>query len=274
MIMLPDNDKDAKALQEKSKKMEQANALWENGKKDEAIEIYASEIESSERPDALSVKRTAEYHFEKDDKERATHFVNLAVENWVKLSLEPKELHDICTKAETTRDRKLKEKRLQGLAEQKAKAAESLKKELDKFPLSGNTPEVETRKLRHLIVKAVSRDNMSFEINDRLGHPTQKIIQVRWQISDNLTNRLMRRGAMMDIEAILKAVDESGIACFEVKVSGNFPLVEKFGNTSNSVVTKATYKGSTIQRINWPNFITDDVYNIADDAWFHPAFLK
>jgi hypothetical protein len=140
------------------------------------------------------------------------------------------------------------------------------------IPVGGNTPEKDSRQVRQMITKAVGSEGLSFEVNDYHASPERKIIQVRFALDDNLTGGMIRGGARLDIKSILRAVGESGINCHEVTVFGSFPLVDKYGNSKSEVVVKATYSGAKISRINWPNFLTDNVYTIAESTWLHPAF--
>lgn len=139
---------------------------------------------------------------------------------------------------------------------------------------NSSSPKDEASELRSAIEKQIGKDGLSVTVNDHFDNPSQKVIQVRFEIGNNLTNGMTRRGAMMDVESILKAIDKSGINCAEVTAIGSLALVDKFGQSKKEVVLKATYEGKTIQRIIWSNFLTDDVYKVADDKWFHPAFRE
>ncbi|MHC4122479.1 MAG: hypothetical protein ACYSSI_02810 [Planctomycetota bacterium] len=97
-------------------------------------------------------------------------------------------------------------------------------------------------------------------------------IKVNFSIDDNLSNGWIKDGAKTDIIKILKAVQSSGYDYNEVTIFGTFALTDKFGNSEESVVVKASYIHSTINKINWPNFLYDNVYDIADYVWLHPAF--
>ncbi|QDU98083.1 hypothetical protein [Lignipirellula cremea] len=251
--------------------LKRAHQLWEEGKKQEAVEVYATVLESSTRPDALALKRAIEYHFENDDQERATHFIDLAVEKNVKVSLDPQALRDLYAEAKTVYLRKGEE------AKEQARAAVVVERDnaaTTEAPLSGDTPEDDSRQFRGLVASAIGAEGLSFMINDSADDPAQKVIQIRWDVDDNLTNSLIRRGAMMDLEQILKAASDSGISCAEVTAFGSFAVEDKLGNATKDLVIKATYSGDTIGKINWSKFLTDNVLEIADDTWEHPMFRE
>jgi len=97
---------------------------------------------------------------------------------------------------------------------------------------------------------------------------------VRWAINDNLTGGLIRTGMYMDIVDILKAVRNANIQYSTVQVRGTFPLVDVYGNVSEATVVRATYTKTTIDKINWNNFITKNILLIAEREWVHPAMFK
>ncbi len=99
-----------------------------------------------------------------------------------------------------------------------------------------------------------------------------KNIQVYFTVNDNLTKGMVKSSAKINIVDILKAVQSSGYDYSEVTIFGTFSLTDKFGNSEESMVVQATYTRSTINRINWKNFLYDDVYDIADSVRLHPAF--
>lgn len=99
-------------------------------------------------------------------------------------------------------------------------------------------------------------------------------IFVEWAINDNLTEGLIKSGTQMDIADILEAIDKSGLKYGSVHVEGTFSMVDQYGNVSEMVVVSAIYMRATIERINWENFLWDNVYAIADEVWVHPVFQK
>ena len=97
-------------------------------------------------------------------------------------------------------------------------------------------------------------------------------IYVRWAINDNLTEGLIQAGAQRDIRNILEALADSAEPYTSVFLRGTFPLVDQFGNESETNVVEVLYTKGTIERINFENFLRDNVYAIAENADIHPAF--
>jgi len=102
--------------------------------------------------------------------------------------------------------------------------------------------------------------------------PEKGAIFINWAINDNLTENMIRSGAKFDATHILKALAQSGIDYTYVIMSGSFSMADKFGNTSEENEVNLTFEKSTVDKINWENFISDNIYDIADVAAVYPAF--
>lgn len=96
---------------------------------------------------------------------------------------------------------------------------------------------------------------------------------IKWAVNDNLSNDMIKRGAMLDIEHVLKYISQNDVPYpyQEVLFYGSFPLVDTLGNSSEEQVVFASYKLATIQAINWDNFLTDNIFVIANSVNLHPA---
>jgi hypothetical protein len=101
------------------------------------------------------------------------------------------------------------------------------------------------------------------------------LIQVNWAINDNLNVKLIGHGAQMDVVDILEAVSKSNLQCKQVHLVGTFSMQDAYGNVEEKPVVNVTYYKTTIDRINWDNFITDNIYLLADEVTFvHPEFSQ
>lgn len=133
-----------------------------------------------------------------------------------------------------------------------------------------NTPEPEVY-LRRQIEDALGSSNrevdrlVDFEI-------VTDVLVVRWAINDNLSEDLIKGGAKLDIVDILESIDDSGIDYSEVQLKGMFPLVDEFGNSTEVPVVEVSYLSDTVDKINWDNFLFENVYEIADRVIIVPAF--
>lgn len=57
----------------------------------------------------------------------------------------------------------------------------------------------------------------------------------------------------------------------EVSVSSQVPLVDKFGNKNTGTGTTYTMTSETAAKINWDNFDNNNLPDVADDVFIHPA---
>ena len=76
----------------------------------------------------------------------------------------------------------------------------------------------------------------------------------------------------LDIRKMLEVIADSSEPCTSVFLRGTFAMVDQFRNASETPVVEATFTKDTIDRINFENFLTDNVYVIADDTDLHPEF--
>lgn len=104
-----------------------------------------------------------------------------------------------------------------------------------------------------------------FEFNKPNGFAVTRVYG-----SENLSNKMTRDGMWMHTAAVLKHVKPikpvKGII-----INILYPLEDQYGKTSYDVVMKITFKRETIDKINFDNFNNDNVPNIADEYWQHPA---
>jgi hypothetical protein len=105
---------------------------------------------------------------------------------------------------------------------------------------------------------------------------SEKFLYIEFAISDNFTAGLIVIGIQSDIADMLRLVAQSGLLpeYQDVTISGKFPLVDKFGNTTDEIVITASYTRATIEKINWDNFLYTNVLDIADTLYIHPALQE
>ena len=136
---------------------------------------------------------------------------------------------------------------------------------------TATTPVRDTEaRLRHDIESSLSRSNRSVRRVSSIG-VSDGSVSVAFAVDDNLTQNMIRSGIRRDIVKILKAAQKSGYDFTVIKIEGSFPLVDKFGTSTESAVVRAVWSRATVDRINWPSFLREDVYDIADSSWLHPA---
>lgn len=100
-------------------------------------------------------------------------------------------------------------------------------------------------------------------------------IAVIFAAQDNLSDDLIKRGIQMDIVDILSTIQTSNTSLQykSIVAVATFPLVDVYGNSKESNIVIATYTRENLDKINWSNFLTDNIYLIAnqDSLFIHPA---
>ena len=95
---------------------------------------------------------------------------------------------------------------------------------------------------------------------------------VQWTVNDNLTQGMRAGSARLDIVHMLEALAGSSESYTSVFFRGTFAMVGRLGNASESNVVEAVYTRNVIDQINFANFLTDNVYAIAESSDIHPEF--
>ena len=123
-------------------------------------------------------------------------------------------------------------------------------------------------------VEAASATSFQTQISSALGSSNRDVqrvstaqlqgerLFVQWAINDNLTSGMIAGSARLDIRNMLKVIADSQEPCTSVLFRGTFSLVDQLGNASEDTVVEATFTKSVIDRINFENFLTDNVYAI------------
>ncbi|MGM7428588.1 hypothetical protein ABRZ22_05050 [Bacillus pacificus] len=176
------------------------------------------------------------------------------------------------------KERKEEIKKLQ--KEEKEKAAEEKKKQEKEVTTTAPPVEKKEESLEEKVKKVVSKKFgekkvESVQINDNLGteDPNDKIVLITAEGKENLTNNMTKKGMWMDTKDMLKDfTKEKEIS--EIAFFYKYPMVDVYGNKKNDTIMKLTFDRTTLDKINFDNFLTDNVPKVAKDYWQHPAIDK
>ena len=137
---------------------------------------------------------------------------------------------------------------------------------------TASTPASEVRETFHTRIEdALGTSNRDVRRVSEARQQGDRLV-VRWAINDNLTAGMVRRGAQIDVRDMLEVIAAGSETYTTVLLRGTFAMVDQFGNASESPVVEATYTKDTIDRINFDNFLTDNVYAIAEATDLHTEF--
>lgn len=101
--------------------------------------------------------------------------------------------------------------------------------------------------------------------------PENNYTLITFKGADNLGTNLIVEGAYFDIKNILKSIQP--IIDTDVRICVTFPIIDVYGNSEERMVIKADYSLQTIQRINFDNFVSENIPIIADTWWNNELFV-
>lgn len=117
----------------------------------------------------------------------------------------------------------------------------------------------------------VEKDRIS--INDDLGTGSGKIVLLYLKGGDNLTNKMIKTGMLMNTKDILQTLQlRDDIS--EITFFWSFPLVDAYGNTSEDTIMKVNISKETLGKINFERFDYNSIPDIADDYFEHIALSQ
>ena len=151
-------------------------------------------------------------------------------------------------KAEKERAKKEKAER------EKAKKEQAEQKEANK-----------EKNIKKAIINVVGKENF-----DTFNYvPENHFALIKFKGKENLTAKQSVRGMYFDIYNILKDIQKD----IDVNVDFNvtYPLQDTYGNVTDDIVIKATFKKKTIKKINFMNVSYKNIPLIADEWWNHNA---
>ena len=95
-------------------------------------------------------------------------------------------------------------------------------------------------------------------------------VEIVLPFGDNWNNEYIVSGARMAAIDIFKELFKDK-RVDSVTVKMQVPLVDKYGNTNTGIGTTYKMTSETAAKINWDNFMTDNLDDVADYYFIHPA---
>lgn len=90
---------------------------------------------------------------------------------------------------------------------------------------------------------------------------------------ENISNDYTVKGFKMSIFNIMNKIHEQkDIKTLAFNIT--YPLVDKYGNSSEQIVLKVEFSRSTLDKINYDNFDFNNIEDIADSYWEHQAIKE
>lgn len=102
------------------------------------------------------------------------------------------------------------------------------------------------------------------------------IKEIKLNGSENITNNMTKKGMLIDTRDYLKSISKNKkvLKLKGISLIFQMELIDKYGNEKEERVLIVTVSIDTLKKINWDNFIFDDIENVADTYFVHPALEK
>ena len=149
---------------------------------------------------------------------------------------------------------------------EQAKKEQAKKEQKSKSETKDNSQNISPEEnLKETIIKVIGEENL-----ETFNYvPDNNFALIKFKGSENLSSKMTVKGMYMDISNILKGIQKDINVNVDVNVT--YPLQDKYGNTSEDIVIKATFNSDTIKKINFDNFDYNDIPSVADEWWNHNA---
>lgn len=104
-------------------------------------------------------------------------------------------------------------------------------------------------------------------------NPDEKRVAIYLTGSDNLTKNMIRKGMWMEGTDILKSL-QSCEDISEIVLYWSFPMVDAYGNSVTDTVMKIDVSKETLDHIDFERFPFENLPEIADEYFEHPALAE
>ncbi|MBM0065947.1 hypothetical protein [Alkalicoccobacillus gibsonii] len=117
----------------------------------------------------------------------------------------------------------------------------------------------------------LSAEDAFGEVDDIVYNQFDDFVLVKVVGPENLTNNLTKQSwYKKQLEVLEDLKEEEDIKQIDFNIVST--MVDRFGNKSDDIVMKTSFSQETREKINFDNVLFENVPNIADEYWNHPAF--
>lgn len=140
---------------------------------------------------------------------------------------------------------------------------------LGNYPHLPLSPKITAASALYKIEQSVNKHFEKSTDNEVSYMRDEKSVLIKALGKDNLSANMIKKGMWLSIYNVLKDTQSVDVGTIYFQVL--FPLVDSLGNEQNAVVMKATFPKDLRSKVNWKNFIFNDVPNAAKNYWQHKA---
>jgi hypothetical protein len=122
--------------------------------------------------------------------------------------------------------------------------------------------------LRESIIQVLGTDNRNLPrlIKISYSDPEAGDITITWAINDNVFQNSSKVDAQIDATNILKVLENSKTRFIYVILIGTFSMQDRYGNAAETQTMSLGFNKSKLDKINWEDFQSSDIYDLADVA--------
>ncbi|WP_077703146.1 hypothetical protein [Virgibacillus dokdonensis] len=168
-------------------------------------------------------------------------------------------------------EKELKEK---DIPQKDSKTEETKKKpstdDLEKWVIKTVNDEIgeESNTDKKRIDKVSLIDYVYTENNDK-----DRVVNLYLNADDNFTLKMIGRGILMKSSDVFQSLFKDDRVA-EVGLFWQLGTIDKYGNTSDDVITKVILKRKTFEKINYDNFLDQDYEIVADSFFMRDEFSE
>lgn len=97
-------------------------------------------------------------------------------------------------------------------------------------------------------------------------------VLIKTFVPGNLTEKMMKRAFYMRVVDYAENIKDEDFVDFYI--DGEASMTDQYGNTEDSKVLTIGMNKTTVEKINFDSFNVDNLENIADAVFVHPAFAE
>ena len=120
------------------------------------------------------------------------------------------------------------------------------------------------------IVLAALKDSAT----DVVYTPGTNNLRIEFKESMNLTGKMTVKAMWLDITNTLHKIKDSEVPNVNVDFIVNYDQEDKYGNMETVKVMSASFTTDTIEKINFDNFLKENIPDVADDYWQAPIITN
>ena len=234
----------------------------------EKVEVASKTEEELKQEKATSEAKKEEENKVKEEEERKVKEKELAEQK----AKEEAKANEEANKKEEEQKVKADESKLKEEAESNGKA------ETPPPPTTVSTTDTSTilvNDIKKIVTDELGKKNnlKKNTIKDVQYVASDKGAIIALNANENLTTNMTKKGMWKDSKDILQPLSKvNGLDI--IIIHWYFPLVDTYGNEKDGIVMSFEINKETLNKINWDNFLTDNIPNVVNNYFEHQAFNK